>query len=117
MCCLFGLIDPQHRFTGKQKCKILHALATASEVRGTDATGVAYNTQNGLCISKYPIPGHRFRFQMQDDTTVAMGHTRMTTQGDERHNQRYRDHTNQNKKSAVRVYPNGRLNLWSNICR
>ena len=86
MCCLFGLMDPQHRFTGKQKCKMLHALATASEARGTDATGVAYNTQNGLCISKYPIPGHRFRFRVQDDTTVAMGHTRMTTQGDERHN-------------------------------
>ena len=85
MCCLFGLIDPQHRFTGKQKGKMLHALATASEVRGTDATGVAYNTQNGLCISKYPIPGRRFRFRVQDDTTVAMGHTRMATQGNARY--------------------------------
>jgi len=81
MCCLFGLIDPQHRFSRKQKCKMLHPLAAASEVRGTDATGVAFNTSTGLCISKYPIPGHRFRFRVQDDTTAAMGHTRMTTQG------------------------------------
>lgn len=86
MCCLFGLVDPQQRFTGKQKSKMLHALATASEARGTDATGVAYNTEHGLCISKYPIPGHRFRFRVQDDATVAMGHTRMTTQGDEKQN-------------------------------
>ena len=41
MCCLFGLIDMELRFTGKEKSKLLHALASASEARGTDATGVA----------------------------------------------------------------------------
>ena len=87
MCCLFGLIDTRHQFTGKQKMKMLHALAAASEVRGTDATGVAFNTSSGLCVCKAPVPGHAFRFHVRNDTTAAMGHTRMTTQGDEKHNQ------------------------------
>ena len=56
MCCLFGLIDTRLRFTGKQKSKMLHALATVSEVRGTDATGIAYHTGEQLCIYKRPIP-------------------------------------------------------------
>lgn len=87
MCCLFGLIDTRHQFTGKQKTKILHALATASEVRGTDATGVAFNTNSGLCVCKAPVPGHEFRFHVRNDTVAVMGHTRMTTQGDEKRNQ------------------------------
>lgn len=81
MCCLFGLIDTRLRFTGKQKSKMLHALATVSEVRGTDATGIAYHTGEQLCIYKRPIPGHKLKFYMRDDTRVGMGHTRMTTQG------------------------------------
>ena len=81
MCCLFGLIDTRLRFTGKQKSKMLHALATVSELRGTDATGIAYHTGEQLCIYKRPIPGHKLKFYMRDDTRVGMGHTRMTTQG------------------------------------
>ena len=87
MCCLFGLIDTRNQFTGKQKTKMLHALATASEVRGTDATGVAFNTNAGMCVLKAPVPGHAFRFHVRNDTVAAMGHTRMTTQGDEKKNQ------------------------------
>ncbi len=87
MCCLFGLIDTRNQFTGKQKTKMLHALATASEVRGTDATGVAFNTNSGLCVCKAPVPGHAFRFYVRNDTVAAMGHTRMTTQGREDKNQ------------------------------
>lgn len=44
MCCLFGMLDLQHHFSGKQRSKILRILATASEARGTDATGIAYNS-------------------------------------------------------------------------
>lgn len=81
MCCLFGLIDTRLHFTGKEKSKMLHALATASEARGTDATGIAYHTGGQLYIYKRPIPGHKLQFYMRDDTRVGMGHTRMTTQG------------------------------------
>ena len=87
MCCLFGLIDPNHAYTGKQKAKILHVLATASEARGTDATGYAMLQDGKLTVYKRPIPGHKLLFRICDDTTAVMGHTRMTTQGNEAKNE------------------------------
>ena len=44
MCCLFGIYDYRGRLTASQKRRLLSALATASEARGTDATGIAYNS-------------------------------------------------------------------------
>lgn len=81
MCCLFGLIDTRHTLSGKDKSKILHILASESEARGTDATGITYNLGNHLYIHKRPIPGHRLQIWVRDDTATVMGHTRMTTQG------------------------------------
>lgn len=86
MCCLFGMIDLKYNFTGKQKSKLLHILATACEARGTDATGIAYNSNGRLQVYKRPAPGHQMRFRLPDDVSVVMGHTRMTTQGDARKN-------------------------------
>lgn len=86
MCCLFGLIDPRLRFTGKEKSRLLHELASASEARGTDATGIAYDTGETLCVCKRPIPGNKLNFYLRDDTRFGMGHTRMTTQGSARRN-------------------------------
>ncbi len=82
MCCLFGMVDYGRSFTRKQKTKILHALASASEARGTDATGIAYNSNGRLHVYKRPLPGHRLPLHIPDDTAVVMGHTRLTTQGD-----------------------------------
>ena len=50
MCCLFGLLDYGHSLTAAQKNHILAVLSTVCEARGTDATGIAYNTDNGLQI-------------------------------------------------------------------
>ena len=88
MCCLFGLIDTRQQYSAKQKARMLHALATAAEARGTDAAGFAYNnrTTSELIVHKSPIPGHRLRFRVQDDTVTVMGHTRMATQGDAQRN-------------------------------
>ena len=83
MCCLFGLLDPNQTLTGPQKTRLLHLLATAAEVRGTDASGIAYNTKNKLVIRKAPVSGHALRFRIPDDTIAVMGHARMTTQWDE----------------------------------
>lgn len=81
MCCLFGIIDCRHTLTAKQKNHILSALATAAEARGTDATGIAYNSGGKLRIYKRPWPAHFMRFRVPEDARVIMGHTRMTTQG------------------------------------
>ena len=50
MCCLFGVIDYRHSLTAKQKNHILSVLAAACEARGTDATGIAYNSHGKLRI-------------------------------------------------------------------
>ena len=81
MCCLFGLIDTRHSLSGRDKSKLLHILASESESRGTDATGIAYNVGKQLYIHKRPIPGHKLQIRVRDDTAAVMGHTRMTTQG------------------------------------
>ena len=86
MCCLFGLIDTAQYFTRQQKNDILHALATVSEARGQDATGVAYCHKGALMVSKRPVPGHIFPLQIPYDAAVIMGHTRLTTQGSEKKN-------------------------------
>lgn len=87
MCCLFGILDYGHSLSTAQKNHILAVLSASCEERGTDATGIAYNTSHGLKIYKRPIPAHRLRLRVPRDTNYIMGHTRMTTQGDEHCNQ------------------------------
>ena len=81
MCCLFGMIDLNHRFTARQKSQMMSILATACEARGTDSTGIAYNSHGKLRIYKRPLPAHKMRLRIPEDVQVVMGHTRMATQG------------------------------------
>ena len=81
MCCLFGMIDYRNALSRRQKTKMVRALAEASEARGTDAAGIAYNAGGTLHIDKRPGPAHAIRFTVPGDAKVIMGHTRMTTQG------------------------------------
>lgn len=90
MCCLFGLMDYSHTLTGWQKSNILSVLATQCEARGTDATGISYNSGGKLRIYKRPMAAHKLRFHIPDDASVIMGHTRMTTQGSQLRN--YNNH-------------------------
>lgn len=90
MCCLFGMIDYCHSLTAKQKNHILSVLAAACEARGTDATGIAYNSHGKLRIYKRPVPGHWMQFNVPGDAWAIMGHTRMTTQGSAKKN--YNNH-------------------------
>lgn len=81
MCGLFGFVDAGHKLTRKQRSSILSALATASESRGTDATGIAYNAGGKLNIYKRPIPAHCMWFRVPAEVTAVTGHTRAVTQG------------------------------------
>lgn len=90
MCCLFGLMDYRGHFNARQKTKILSVLSKECEARGTDATGIAYNSRNDLKIYKRPLAAHKLRLLIPDDARTVMGHTRMTTQGDEKRN--YNNH-------------------------
>ena len=82
MCGLFGFSDPKHTLTQKQIRRLTTALATASEQRGTDASGIAYVQGQSLRIYKRPRPAHEMTWLVPFHTTAVMGHTRMTTQGD-----------------------------------
>ena len=87
MCCLFGILDYGNTLTVRQRTKILSILASSCEVRGTDATGIAYNTDSHLTIYKRPKIAHKMWFRLPVDANVIMGHTRMTTQGNAKFNQ------------------------------
>ncbi len=54
MCSLFGLIDFKECLSTHTKNKILNTLARECQVRGTDATGIAYNFNDRLRIYKRP---------------------------------------------------------------
>ena len=90
MCALFGLIDYGNRFSAKQRSKIISVLSEECEVRGTDAAGIAYNSNGRLHIYKRAVPAHKMRFRLPENANIIMGHTRMTTQGSEKFN--YNNH-------------------------
>lgn len=90
MCALFGLVDYGNKFSARQRNKIISVLSKECEVRGTDATGIAYNSGGKLHIFKRAVPAHKMRYRLPENADIIMGHTRMTTQGSETFN--YNNH-------------------------
>lgn len=90
MCCLFGITDPNGVLGARRMNYALNILAAACEVRGTDASGIAYNHNGRLTIYKRPVPGRSLHIRVPDGVKTVMGHTRMTTQGSEKLN--YNNH-------------------------
>lgn len=86
MCCLFGFIDYVGALSVRQKNHLIRELSIASEARGTDATGIAYNTSHGLQIYKRPLAAHRLHLRIPAEAHVVLGHTRMATQGSAKKN-------------------------------
>ena len=87
MCAIFGLIDYKGSLAAAQRRQIIKALGTAAEVRGTDATGIAFFQRDKLCIQKAAKPAHKMKYRIPAETNIIMGHTRMTTQGHASKNQ------------------------------
>ena len=90
MCAVFGLLDFEGGLTPSQRLAIWKVLSTAAEVRGTDATGVAYGLDHSIQLQKAPRPAHRMKWRIPPDARYLMGHTRMATQGSQRKN--YNNH-------------------------
>lgn len=87
MCALFGWLDYKHIVPYKVLKKLTQALANAAEERGTDAAGISYIRDGQVVIYKRPKPAHKIHFNAPDGTTAIMGHTRLTTQGNQKYNQ------------------------------
>ena len=90
MCSLFGFLDYQGIIPHKVLRKLTQALANAAEERGTDAAGISYIDEGKVVIYKRPKPAHKLHFNPPEGTRAVMGHTRMTTQGNEKFN--YNNH-------------------------
>ena len=90
MCSLFGWLDYQGIIPHRVLRKLTQALANAAEERGTDAAGISYVHGKDVVIFKRPKPAHKLHFSIPEGTMAVMGHTRMATQGDEKHN--YNNH-------------------------
>ena len=90
MCALFGWLDYKGIVSDRLLKKLTQALANAAEERGTDASGIAYVKSGKVTIYKRPKPAHKIHFNAPNGTKAVMGHTRMTTQGNEKFN--YNNH-------------------------
>ena len=89
MCCLFGI----YNYSGhgiKNLSNLTNLLATNATVRGTDAAGIAYNSNNRLTIHKEAKSASMIDFKHPDDAVCVTGHTRHATQGDKKKN--YNNH-------------------------
>ena len=109
MCSVFGLLDFKGKLSPDERLRIIKTLGIASEVRGTDATGVAYVQNGAIQIQKAPRPAHKMRWRIAPDARYIMGHTRMTTQGSERRNQNNHPFPGQAGKLPFALAHNGVL--------
>lgn len=90
MCALFGWLDCGKKLSHSQLKKLTQELANAAEERGTDASGISYIKDGEVVIYKKPKPAHKVKFDFPKDTVAIMGHTRLTTQGNQKFN--YNNH-------------------------
>ena len=86
MCAVFGFLDYKGRVSNAVLKKLIHYLSIAAEVRGTDATGIAYVRDGSMVTYKKPKPAHKVKLFFPRDTRAVIGHTRFTTQGSEKRN-------------------------------
>ena len=89
MCGLYGFLRYGSN-TIKDLSNITNSLAEESSVRGTDATGIAFNYKGQLNILKESKPAYKLNFKHSDSIPAIIGHTRHSTQGSERKN--YNNH-------------------------
>lgn len=99
MCGLFGFStyadQPQ-----KGLCELTNSLAEQSAVRGIDATGIAFCKTGGISICKEPKSAYAIDFKHPEETSAMIGHTRHSTQGDEKKN--FNNHPFYGKAKGVR---------------
>ena len=86
MCAVFGFLDYKGKVSNAVLKKLIHYLSVAAEVRGTDATGIAYVRDSSIVTYKKPKPAHKVKLFFPRGTRSVIGHTRFTTQGSEKRN-------------------------------
>lgn len=90
MCAIFGFMDYKGLIGNTSLKKLIKVLSIEAECRGTDATGISYVKDSEMVTFKKARPAHKVKLYFPADTKCVIGHTRMTTQGSEKHN--YNNH-------------------------
>ena len=90
MCAIFGFLDYKGILSNATLKKLINALAVNAEFRGTDATGISYVNGENIVTFKKAKPAHKVKLYFPADTRAVIGHTRLATQGSEKHN--YNNH-------------------------
>ena len=90
MCGLFGLLDYQRKLSPSETAESVDGpVGIESEIRGTDASGIACYQRKKLHIQKAPGPAHQMEWDI-GDAAFIMGHTRAATLGSPKDN--YNNH-------------------------
>lgn len=84
MCGLYGFLSYGEDLPKKDE--LINALAQESALRGMDATGISYNSNSRLHIFKKNKSAYQLKLKVPEDAAAVMGHTRHTTQGNEKKN-------------------------------
>ena len=85
MCGLFGFSAYADQPI-KGLSDLTNALAEQSAARGIDATGIAFCRPGGINIHKEAKSAYALDFKHPEDVPALIGHTRHSTQGDEKKN-------------------------------
>lgn len=107
MCGLYGILSYGNE--SKDIAEITEALAIESAVRGTDATGYAYNKSNHIEVCKKSKSAYMMNFNMPKGVNAVMGHTRHATQGTLNYNENNHPFKGHCGKSEFALAHNGIL--------
>lgn len=107
MCGLYGILSYGNKI--KDIAEITEALAIESAIRGTDATGYAYNKSNHIEVCKKSKSAYMMNFNMPKGVNAVMGHTRHATQGTLNYNENNHPFKGHCGKSEFALAHNGIL--------
>lgn len=96
MCAIFGFLNHGNKVSSAVLKKLIKALSICAEVRGIDATGISYVKNGEMITFKRAKPAHKVKLYFPTKTMAVIGHTRFTTQGDEKLN--YNNHPFESEK-------------------
>jgi glucosamine--fructose-6-phosphate aminotransferase (isomerizing) len=88
MCGLFGVVQYGKGVNVVSVKALIEKLSHGAAVRGTHATGIAYNNNKEMVIDKAAESAYKFKGsdKIPHNARTIMGHTRHTTQGSEKKN-------------------------------
>lgn len=91
MCAIYGFLQYGKKgLSNRMLRKLIKNLSIEAEVRGTHATGISYVKNGKVETYKQPKPAHEVKLKFPKKTRAVIGHTRYTTQGDQKFN--YNNH-------------------------